>query len=369
MKRILLVDDEPELREAISEALRLSDFEVIEATDGAAGLTLARSHPPDLIISDVKMDRMSGTELLMALRADPAIAATPFILITGDTDKTSLRKGMRLGADDYLAKPFKLSELLEAVQARLRKHEQTRAQADAKVSELRANLSLTLPHELLTPLTCVLGYSEMILTDFDQLQPDQILDMTAEIQKCGQRLLRLTQNYLFYAGIELARFDPQRAGAFRNAHLDDTTATITKTARRAATPYGRGRHLVFRLEPLPAAISEEYLAKILEELVDNACKFSPPSVPVEITTLAGPLGFRLMISDHGAGMTPAQIAQVGAYQQFERDKREQQGMGLGLAIAKKLAEVHGGTLRLANGEKAGLIVTIDLPSRVNSSGC
>ncbi len=76
-----------------------------------------------------------------------------------------------------------------------------------------------------------------------------------------------------------------------------------------------------------------------------------------------------MISDHGAGMTPAQIAQVGAYQQFERDKREQQGMGLGLAIAKKLAEVHGGTLGFANGEKAGLIVTIDLPSRVNSSGC
>ncbi len=300
--------------------------------------------------------------MLAALRNDPAIAATPFILITGETKQTPLRHGMRLGADDYLAKPFALSDLVEAVESRLRKHEQTRAQADAKVAELRTNLSLTLPHELLSPLTCVLGYSELILTDFDRLQPGQILEMTAEIQKCGHRLLRLTQNYLYYAGLELNRLDPQRAREFRAGRTADTAGVIAQSARSMAAKYARSGNLVFELSGGAAMISAEYLSKIVEELTDNACKFSPLGSLVHISTVTSARGFQLNLTDQGYGIKPQQIVQIGAYQQFDRQLNEQQGVGLGLAIVKKLAEMHDGTLEFQSGSPTGTTVQIDLPA-------
>lgn len=362
MKRILVVEDEALLREVIVEILRASGFEVLEAEDGLAGLEVARAQSPDLIVSDVKMPRLSGTELLTALREDAAIAATPFILMTGATDKTPMRKGMRLGADDYLAKPFPLSELVEAVETRLRNHHQVRAQAEGKVAELRANLSLSLPHELLTPLTCILGYSDMILTGYDALQPTQILEMVSDIQKCGQRLLRLSQNYLFYASMELLNRDTQRVQTLRSFPTADTQGLIAETARSAADKHGRSRDLLLALAEGAAAMSEDYLAKTVEELVDNAFKFSEPGTLVLVTSTIDPAGFELTVRDHGLGMKPEQIAQVGAYQQFDRRIHEQQGVGLGLTIVKKLTELHGGTIDIRSEPMAGTTIQIHLPS-------
>ena len=361
MKRILVVEDEALLREAIVEVLRASGFEVLEAEDGLAGLETARAQTPDLIVSDVKMARMSGTELLTALRDDPAIAAMPFILMTGATDKTPMRKGMRLGADDYLAKPFPLSELVEAVETRLRNHHQVRAQAEGKVAELRANLSLSLPHELLTPLTCILGYSDMILEGYDALQPTQILEMVSDMQKCGQRLLRLSQNYLFYATMETLNPDARHLQTLRSAPAAVTEGLIADAARRAADQHGRSRDLVLALADGAAAMGEDYLTKTVEELVDNAFKFSEPGTLVRVTSAADPAGFELTVRDHGRGMKPEQIAQVGAYQQFDRRIHEQQGVGLGLAIVKKLAKLHGGTIDIQSEPASGTTIRVRLP--------
>ena len=108
-------------------------FEVIKASNGAEGVDLARQHFPDLIISDVNMSQMSGIAVLGALRGDAATATIPFILMTGQTDRVTLREGMNLGADDYLAKPFTMPELLGAVKARLQKSEAERKAAQVKL--------------------------------------------------------------------------------------------------------------------------------------------------------------------------------------------------------------------------------------------
>jgi two-component system, sensor histidine kinase and response regulator len=362
MKRILVVEDEDLLRSAIAEVLRMQGYEVLEATDGAKALDLARRQAPDLIVSDVRMEPMTGTELLTALREDPAIAATPFILMTGATDKTPLRKGMRLGADDYLAKPFPLTELVEAVEARLRKHQQVRTQAEAKVTELRTNLSLSLPHELLTPLTCILGYSDMILTGYDTLQPTQILEMVSDIQKCGNRLLRLSQNYLFYASLELLSKDPRKVQALKSRQTASCLEPIRTAVQNIARKYSRLDNLNLKLADSPVAMSEDYLIKVIEELADNAFKFSEAGAPVSITSSTLAQDFHLVIRDQGRGMRPDQIAQIGAYQQFDRNIHEQQGTGLGLAIAKRLAELHGGTIDIQSQPSGGTTISIRLPA-------
>jgi DNA-binding NarL/FixJ family response regulator len=121
--RILLIDDDPRIRQQCAALLRLEGFIVGEAADGRAGLATAQSEHPDLIVCDVTMPRMNGHAALEALRADPQTARTPFIFLTGNGEMTDMRIGMNLGADDYLVKPVEPDQLLAAVRARLRRAE------------------------------------------------------------------------------------------------------------------------------------------------------------------------------------------------------------------------------------------------------
>jgi DNA-binding NarL/FixJ family response regulator len=119
MKRILLIEDEPQVRANLCQILTLEGFGVTAAPDGHAGLACAREHHPDLILCDIAMPALDGYGVLRALRADPALADTPFIFLTAKATLADLRSGMDLGADDYLSKPFTAQGLLAAITARL----------------------------------------------------------------------------------------------------------------------------------------------------------------------------------------------------------------------------------------------------------
>ena len=117
MSTVLVVEDDDAIRNNVVRLLKLEGHEPVAAADGLDGLERARALRPDLVISDIGMPRMDGFALLQALRADPALAATPVMLLTALDDRASMRRGMTAGADDYLAKPFTRVELLEALQA------------------------------------------------------------------------------------------------------------------------------------------------------------------------------------------------------------------------------------------------------------
>lgn len=121
MPKILVVEDEKPLRENIITTLKYEGFEVIEAENGLIGLQLAYEQMPDLIVSDVMMPELSGYELLDELRQDLTTATIPFIFLTAKSETEDRRKGMTLGADDYLAKPFSQMDLLAAVRTQLEK--------------------------------------------------------------------------------------------------------------------------------------------------------------------------------------------------------------------------------------------------------
>lgn len=119
--KILVVEDEDGIRSNLVRMLRLEGFELVEARNGRAGLEMARLEIPNLILSDVMMPELDGYGLLEALRADPLTAAIPFIFLTARTDRMDRRRGMNLGADDYLGKPFSRDEVLDAVTARIKR--------------------------------------------------------------------------------------------------------------------------------------------------------------------------------------------------------------------------------------------------------
>jgi DNA-binding response OmpR family regulator len=123
MKRILLIEDNKDMRENTSEILSLSGYDVLTAKNGKEGVELAIAEKPDLIICDIMMPVLDGFGVLHALSKNEAASSIPFIFLTAKAEKSDLRKGMEMGADDYLTKPFDDIELLNAVETRLKRAE------------------------------------------------------------------------------------------------------------------------------------------------------------------------------------------------------------------------------------------------------
>lgn len=138
MKRILLIEDNPEMRENTAEILEFANFEVHTAVNGREGVKAARSLSPDLILCDIMMPELDGYGVLNMLARDPKTAGIPFIFLTAKTEKSDIRKGMGMGADDYVTKPFEEMELIEAIESRLRRSEIVRKEFEPGMEGLSA---------------------------------------------------------------------------------------------------------------------------------------------------------------------------------------------------------------------------------------
>ena len=120
-KQVLIIEDNTDIRENIVEILELADFTVYQANNGKTGVDLANKHKPDIILCDIMMPDLDGYGVLYILNKNPETAAIPFIFLTAKAERVDLRKGMEMGADDYLTKPFDDIELLNAIETRLKK--------------------------------------------------------------------------------------------------------------------------------------------------------------------------------------------------------------------------------------------------------
>jgi len=362
MRKILVIDDEAWLREMISLALGQHGFEVIEAANSEEGLSRASQDSPDLIICDVNMDRAgAGYQTLEKLREDKLTAAIPFILMTGLADAKGMRHGMELGADDYLPKPFKIEELYAAVDARLRKAKTVREEAERKLSQLRNQITLLMPHEMRTPLNGIISNAELLTFSADSLQPSEIAEMGRDMSQSGRRLERLIENFLIYAQLEIVANDAESIAALREATTSKPGEIARTIAVNDADHCGRLADLAIEAVDVPVAIAEEYFKKIVAELVQNALKFSEADSPVNVRLTASDEVVELAISDRGRGFSTEHIRRIDAYVQFERKMQDQEGLGLGLTIAKKLVELHGGSLGIESQIGAGSTVTVRLP--------
>jgi CRP-like cAMP-binding protein len=123
LKKILVIEDNPEVRENIAEFLELANFEVVEAENGKIGVDRALADPPDLILCDIMMPELDGYGVIFLLSKHKETAAIPFIFLTAKAEKGDMRKGMNVGADDYITKPFDETELLQAIESRLKRSE------------------------------------------------------------------------------------------------------------------------------------------------------------------------------------------------------------------------------------------------------
>jgi signal transduction histidine kinase len=362
MKKILVVEDEQSLRKDIIEMLTYEGFDVIGAENGRVGIEEAQKHLPDLIICDIMMPEINGYDVLAELRKESKTATIPFIFLTARTDKMDRRQGMEQGADDYLTKPFAIQELLRTIETRIDKHETVTREAERRNAMLRNNIILSMPHELRTPLTVILGFSDILITDYDEMERDRIAEMSEHINKAAIRLYHLVENYLVYAQIEIAVNEPGFSEMIRSSTTPQPRIVIENQAIQKAQEYDRESDLeleVDNLELIP--MLEDYLKKMIEELVDNAFKFSDSGTPVRVSLAYEQDRYVLRVTDRGRGMSQEQISDIGAYMQFNRKFYEQQGSGLGLTIARRIAEIHSGRLSITSVPEQQTTVTVVMP--------
>jgi signal transduction histidine kinase len=360
--RILIIDDEEAMRVLVQAGLEAEGFETTIAAGGEEGVRAALQHRPDLILCDIRMPGMDGFATLRTLKEQEATATIPIILMTGAlTDYSDLRQGMDTGADDYIMKPFMMPDLIDAIRSRLRKQQSVVSHAEAKLSTLRENIGLSLPHELRTPLVSILGFATVLQQDYQTLDREDIGKIAAGIHRAGTRLHELIERFLLYTEVEMLGADAEAVQLLRRESTPGIHLLLRALARQRAAETSRLEDLVLELNDCCASISADHLTTIMAGLLDNAFKFSDVGTPVTLRCSSEGPWLSIILTDKGRGMTPEQVASIGGYMQFGRKLYEQQGSGLGLITAKRLVEIHGGSMDIKSEPSQGTIIAIKIP--------
>lgn len=362
MSNILVIEDEQHLRETIVQTLEFEGFKAFSAANGRFGVQLAQEHRPDLILCDILMPELDGYGVLAEIRSDPRTTMIPFIFLTSKATRQDLRQGMDRGADDYLTKPFEVEDLLSAIRARLDKHQTLSEYTTKQIEDLRLHLSSSLPHEFRTPLHEISGEAQLLKAFSADLarEPAKILEIGQILEQSVQRLERLVENYLLYADLTLTQYIPDKMGQYAEKELIESKTVVAYMAKRKAEEAARQNDLRLDIREAPLCISTQGFCKILDEVLDNAFKFSEPGAPVRVESKTEENHVIISVSDQGRGMSQEQLERIGAYMQFDRTMYEQQGMGLGLSIARLLTEFYGGKLNILSQKGQGTTVQIIL---------
>src|SRR5438552_4791977 len=263
-KKVLVIDDTAEIRMIISESLNLYGFTTLVAEDGNTGIQVAKEQGPDLIICDINMPNLDGYGTLMALRENESTATIPFIFLSGAADKLDVRRGMELGADDYLTKPFTHKELMAAVNTRLEKQAELQRHSDKKLNELRGNITLALPHELRTPLNGIMGLASLMMEDYATLPPEEVLESARFIHESALRLHRLIENFLVFSQLELMASESKKIETLNSTAPVAITPIISEVAQAVAARHKRPEDLRLEMEDAQIFVPAENLKKIIE---------------------------------------------------------------------------------------------------------
>ena len=381
---ILIVDDEPDNFDVIETLLSIAtnqnstlaenrDYQLHYAANGEEAITFLQTLQPDLILLDVMMPIMNGIEVCRRIKANSQWRYIPIVMVTALNTKSDLASCLNAGADDFIAKPINGLELSARVHSMLRIKQQyddiqtlSNAQTTTidflknTLNELRGNFASSVSHELNTPLNGILSPMELLRDEIVgmNLNTPAISEMLDSAQISAHRLEKLTKKLLVYLELELSASKQQPIESFSTLFLSSEIEALGKSH---AQKVNRTHDIIFSLESAEIAISQRYLSIIIDELVNNALKFSLPNTTIKVSSQIMEEMLHLSVHDFGRGMTEEQIAKIDAFMQFERKTYEQQGIGIGLKIVKKIVELVGGKFSINSVYLQQTTVNLTLP--------
>ncbi len=355
---ILLVEDDTDLLNGMSDTLRAQGYKTVRASNGREGLAALQEVRPDLIISDIMMPEMDGYGFHREVTASAHTATIPFIFLTAKSDQSDVIRGLREGVDAYLTKPFDLEELLIHVHNKLSRFATIRKQALAQLEELQVQIVNMFSHELRTPLTYIQGYTDLLASSSAATTSEEMEVFLRGLQSGSRRLNRLIDSLLSLVHLDTQVFEKEFEDfAEAETGLARVLTEVVQGYRAEAAVRGVKLQAEIAKTLPPVRRLDELVAKSLSCLIDNAIKFSRvPGSQVLVRAYQSDDRVVIDVVDEGIGIAPADLPHVfERFRQIDRERHEQPGIGVGLAIARGVARVHGGDIevesRLGRGSK------------------
>ena len=343
---VLAVDDEPVALDMLEGFLLPDGYDLMFASSGPDALSQIEKSPPDIILLDVMMPEMDGFEVCQRLKGDKRWHHIPIILVTALSSTEDLVQGLDAGADDFLNKPVDSVELRARVRSLLR----VKQQYDELEATLRLREDLThmIVHDIRTPLTAILGFTELMLTR-NTLDPLNNRDAKA-IQTQAYRLDAFLNDMLILAKLESERLMLNRSMIDINQVVEQVRESYSVVA------LSKKVDLVVDMPPVGehVLLDANLFQRVLENLISNALKFSPRESKVTLKVeypraktllYASVPRVRIKISDQGPGITEEDRERI--FNKFEIVKLKEEGdpqIGLGLAFCKMVVEAHNGQI-------------------------
>ena len=366
MTKLLVIEDEAILRAEVVEWLTLEGYEVLCAEDGQAGVEVAFRNLPDLIICDITMPQLDGFGVLLELHANASTADIPFIFMTARAAHEDIRKGMDLGADDYVTKPFTHAELLRAVHTRLEKkafHDQRQQQKlslwqqafeqEREQHLLKAKLVAMFSHDFRKQLTVILASNTLLRDYHERLTAQRRLEHMNGIETAVNQLLQMLDDMHVVSQLETGHLvsEPQPL------NIEQFVESIVQEFQ---TSTHDSHQLRFDSHFSGTALADtRLLRQIVVNLISNAIKYSPPGSEVYIKLDSWEGQYSISVKDQGIGIPEADQKQL--FEAFHRASNVGSTAGTGLAIVKQAVDLQGGSISLESQVGEGTTVTVTLP--------
>ena len=371
-QRVLIIDDELGPRESLRILLK-NEYEVFCADSVMKGLQFLRDKNPDAIVMDIRMPGMTGIEGLREIRRiDPNVSV---IMLTGFGALETAQEAIRLGANDYLKKPFDTREMLDTIRRNVQRSEITRrrSKTERELQDLNRQLvqelatkdrmaslgqaSAELVHDLRNPLTVILGYVQILAEDLEKSKKsdDAANDASEYIDMISNSVRRCRD--LIEAWLNLARSGPM---SYKPVSLGPLAIDIAESLEYLA--HAKGGRIVVLTPPGEMIVKGDnvQLARVLQNLIGNAIDALPPaSGEVWVDFKAEPDACIVHVRDNGCGIEAAKLSKV--FDPYFSTKPANKGSGLGLFITRKIVEEHGGVIVVESKVGIGTCMTIRLP--------
>ena len=336
MNEILVVDDNAANLDLLGRLLRERGYKVRVATSGSQALASARLGLPDLILLDINMPDLDGYQTCEKFKAEPGLAAVPIIFLSALDDPQDKVRAFTVGGEDYITKPFQAEEVLSRIKHQLRIASLQRdllernrclelAYAELKdLNEQKNQFFGIVAHDLRNPLSGIVLEAQMLEEEEDLAR---VHVYAGKIVREGMEMSALIGRFLNIAAIESGKVKPE-------PELFDVRELVKEVTLRHG-PHGDAKGIALMLD-LPAApvygfVDRKFLAEVVDNLVSNGVKFSPPGRPVRIAVAQGEQLVRVSVQDEGPGFTEEDRARL-----FGRFAR------LGLSIVKNMVDAMGG---------------------------
>lgn len=361
---VLVVDDVSDGRFLLRCSLELAGFKVLEAADGKQALELVNRERLDVVVLDICMPGMSGYDVCREIKASPATAKLPVIMMSALPDRHSVAQGFAVGGVDYLAKPFRGDELCArvAVHAELNRARRELEESHARLAALnheKDQMFGVAAHDLRGPLAVIMGFAEhalKLMNEGDERPNRHALEV----------IRNEAEQMNHFLGTLLDLNELERGGAALRISDCDLVAACGQAVNRHGPQAGeKAITLQFdcALERLGVRAARSGLRRLLDNLISNAVKFTPAGGRVRVVVLGQGEEAHCVVADSGPGLSVEDLGRV--FRRFARLSAKptagEKSSGLGLAICRALCEGMKGRIWCGNNPDGGAFFAFALP--------